>query len=711
MQSQKQLASLECLQEKDFRYFYSSFKEIVRHNISHFENLFFLFNIEDCRKYIQPSEILTEVEVFFSAGQKRSAFRSSINETVIISLSAENGDVLAVITGVDPYFANHVSVDWLAGLSKTLEHSFLLVKRAGMDLDTGLLNSKQFYRFPLQLDAREGISVLLVELYPRARTSRESRMHCAKASRSLRSCLAERFPLFYLGHHLFAVVVTNMESKDFTGFGRKMMSWLRRDGFRKIHIGVRRMDSGAADSGVSASEELHQAAEQALLALDTARKRGPVSLCDYEQIHHPENHPLQKPSKSLLAKMRRRWQDVDTFSILLLRLSTSDSKGELVKRLPEENLVCENGDIFLFLPNTKPMDALQWVQEKAAPLHSCEVQIGVASYPYITFSKSQTVFNSRKAFHHAGFFGSAGSAIFDAVSLNISGDIYYAEGDLTSAIKEYKAGLMCNPEDTNLLNSMGVAYADMDKHKEAHRCFEQVLAIEDSDFMALYNAGIAAERIGNMVDAIQYFEKASQLDTEFTEVKDDLVFHLGRLYCLVGKNQKAVETLLPWYQKEDNSKAKEQGLTVLGKAYHALGRYEEAMRWLQKALAYNEFDAESMGLLGYVYLVKKEGDEIALTLCERSVDLEPKNLALKLYFARAQIACGYYSEARKTISKCLRNKKFREEAALLSSLNDKQEGLLKRAKKRLEKLLENAELDKKIKTQAILLKEEIDGIQ
>jgi tetratricopeptide (TPR) repeat protein len=706
MQPQKQLATLGCLQEKDFSRFYSSFKEVVEHKLSSFKNLFFLQDLADVQRNIESPVLVDAIKKYFTTGQSRSAFYYSNIEGVVVTITAEKRNILAVITGVDPYFADHVSMDWLADFSKTLEYSFLLVKRGGTDLDTGLLNSQQFYLSLEKPTPKEKPSLLLVELYPRARSSRESRMHSARAARSLRSCLGEKCSLFYMGHHLFAVVTT-MEQNDFAGVGRKVLSWLRRDGFRKVHIGLRWTDLRAADTMISANPV--KIVEQALLALAAARKRGPISLCDYQRIHHPENHPLRKPSTALLAKMRRRWRGVEAFAIVLLRPSASCDSKLLTEGLTAD-MVCDNGDIFLFLPNTAPLDALQWIKEEITALLSRHVQIGVSSYPYASFSKTETVFNCRKALHHAGFFGPAGCAIFDAVSLNISGDIYYAEGNLTSAVKEYKHGLICDPEDANLLNSLGVAYADMDKHREARYCFERALLLDCNNFMALYNAGMGAELTGHTAEAIDYFEKAFQLDTEFAEVQDDLAFRLGRLYCLSGKFSEAVKTLLPWHQKEEDGKSKERGLAYLGRAYHGLGCYEEAMRWLQKALTYNEFDAESMGLLGHIYLIRKEGDDIALTLCEKSVDLEPKNLQLKLYLARAQIACGYYEEARRTIDKCLRNRAYRAEAQLLACRNDKEEGLLKKAKHRLEKLLQNDHLDKEIVTQAYIIKEEIDGI-
>ena len=69
------------------------------------------------------------------------------------------------------------------------------------------------------------------------------------------------------------------------------------------------------------------------------------------------------------------------------------------------------------------------------------VSAGVACFPFSDFKKSTTPYNCRKALSHAAFFGKSGMALFDAVSLNITGDIYFSDGDFVKAVTEYKRGV------------------------------------------------------------------------------------------------------------------------------------------------------------------------------------------------------------------------------------------------------------------------------
>ena len=211
---------------------------------------------------------------------------------------------------------------------------------------------------------------------------------------------------------------------------------------------------------------------------------------------------------------------------------------------------------------------------------------------------------------HAAFFGPGSVVVFDAVSLNISGDIFYGDGDLESAVREYKRGLVCDANNINLLNSLGVAYAMMDKHKMAHQCFNKVLTLDADNFMALYNLGLGEELLGHDKSALARFEKAIAVhpdDSEVRDIKKDLQFQLGRLYCTTGAFQKAIDMLLLWYENAKGTKNAGRAFRYLGKAFHGLEKKGEAMTWLQRALQFDGYDAEAMGLLGEIYLEHGRG--------------------------------------------------------------------------------------------------------
>ena len=92
------------------------------------------------------------------------------------------------------------------------------------------------------------------------------------------------------------------------------------------------------------------------------------------------------------------------------------------------------------------------------------------------------------------------------------------------------------------------------------------------------------------------------------------------------------------------------------------------MSWLQRAIRFDEFDADALSLLGEIYLDNNAGDQIALKLCEKSIELNPTPALFHLRLARAQIQCGHLDMARNTLRCCLRDKDTKEAAWLQMGL-------------------------------------------
>jgi tetratricopeptide (TPR) repeat protein len=709
MQPYTHLETLETLTRHDFKVWYHSFREVIEQKIPHFENLLFINADDDFAAYFHSPKLINRLEKYFNKEQGGKDLFLSIDSTVFFSVPAMNERVVVVITGMDSYFANRVSMDWLRDLSTQVTELFLLIKKGGSDLETGLPNNTHFYSTLKNLNSHASLSLILIELFPKARSAMDAQMHKAKAVRSLKSCLGNTPSLYYLGHHVYALLLPSIEKSGCRTIAKRTFSWLRRDGFRKIHIGLRWGGIFQADTDRNDHRIIF---EQVSYALQVARRRGPFSLCDYSHLSHPEEHPLRKPSKALLAKFQRKWRASNSFTVIEMKPAVDNDIQVIQSALPKKYLISGDDGLYLFFENKKPEEALTLTGKLLQELEIGDIQRGVAYYPHLSFGKSAIIFNCRKALCHAAFFGANASAVFDGVSLNVSGDIYYAEGDLTSAVKEYKTGIWCDPDNVNLLNSLGVAYADMDRHKAARKCFEKVLSLDSENFMALYNSGLEAELTGRTAEALDFFEQAFSLHQEDRDedIETDLQYRLGRLCALEGRHQRAVEMLLPWYTSSAQNATKERALPYIGLAYYGLREYREAIMWLQKALQYNEFDAESMGLLGLCYLLQNEGNDIALSLCEKSVEFAPDNSILQIYLARAQIACNLHENARITLKKCLRQKLTRQEAQLLSCVNFKEQGKLKRARYWLAKLSAYELQDKDIAKQCQQLHEELNEI-
>lgn len=705
MQLSHHLSKIEYLTFKDFFTYYLSFRRIVEKKLPPFEKLkFFSSDVEVERAAESPVVKKHLIELLKApAGQGMC-----VKGNILFNHVADEGSVVSLISGLDPYFAARVSSDWLVQVAEECSALFILEKKAGTDLETGLLNASQFYIHLEHLLKSSKLSVIFVEAYPYARSADEDQRHIAGIVRSLEACVAGLVPVYYLGSHVYGLIFNFDNTERLKKLAEKIIGWLRRDGFRRVHVGT-----GGSSGGIGESQQPQTASslsDNLRAALQAARKKGPYALCEYEQLLHPETHPLCKPSKSLISKLRRMWSSHDSFSLVQIQLADKNRLPSMENYFADESILLHGSNIYIIKPGTSPEKALEWVTGRLKRSQPGDRLVGVACYPHGKFSKSSAPFNCRKAILHASFYGQNGAAVFNSLSLNVSGDIYYAEGNLRAAIKEYRNGLSFDQENINLLNSLGVAYADIGRQKDAENCFTRVVEYDSRNFMALFNLGLGAELGGRINKAIHFYERCETGSSPLPEVSLDLQYRLGRLYSLGDRHKEAVGLLVPWYKNEENGRAKGKALAFLGKSYFALGDYDRAAGYLQKALRFDEFDAASIGLLGYIYLLKNEGPEIALSMCRKSVDLEPDNLQLRVYLAHTEISCGKHEQSRITVKRCLLRKETRPEACFLicmSYLGEKQIG---RAKFWLRKLNADKSLDNRFLEKVKKINEEINGI-
>jgi tetratricopeptide (TPR) repeat protein len=318
------------------------------------------------------------------------------------------------------------------------------------------------------------------------------------------------------------------------------------------------------------------------------------------------------------------------------------------------------------------------------------VNCGISAFPFsiTTFRKSDLLLNCRKALCHAAFLTPGSLVVCDAVSFNISGDIYYGDGDLVLAVKEYRRGLFLEPNDGNLLNSLGVCYAQMNRHKLAVECFQRACQNKNDKFMALYNLGLEQQIMNENRYAINSFSEALKLTENDGEEKArlDMSFQLAILCIQEGLHKRALELLEPWHTVQQKTGTGEKGLRYLGEASYGIGKSRDAMKYLQQAMRYDEYDAEVLGLLGEIYLRENEGDDIGLRFCEKAVELSPDSPGLKIRLASAQIQCGDFQSALQSLQPCLRNKKIRPAALVQKGLLARELGKFKDAEKWLLKV-------------------------
>jgi cytochrome c-type biogenesis protein CcmH/NrfG len=119
-----------------------------------------------------------------------------------------------------------------------------------------------------------------------------------------------------------------------------------------------------------------------------------------------------------------------------------------------------------------------------------------------------------------------------------------------------------------------------------------------------------------------------------------------------------------WFEENKDNKNSLRCGRYIGISSYYLKNTAQASQWLQRGLSDDGADAESLSMLGEIYLKGKEGDEIALKLCEKSVEIDPNNVMLLLRYARALSACGHQEQALEILKQCVRKNNVKAESLL-----------------------------------------------
>lgn len=248
-----------------------------------------------------------------------------------------------------------------------------------------------------------------------------------------------------------------------------------------------------------------------------------------------------------------------------------------------------------------------------------EKSVGIAAYPFLDYTRSDTLENVRKALDHADFLHDEKIACFDSVSLNISADRLFAQGETFDAIAEYKKALTVDEGNLLARNSLGVCYARLNKYATARTIFQELTARHPDHVMPLYNYGCACLKDGDPAAARQAFEQVMTIEPKH-------VYALIRL-GLMAEEEGDFERAWNLYEQV---KTMSEGEGSYNPAFRYLARLafrrddrDTAREYLHQAITANPQDAHSFHLLAKIYLERGDDPEIAESLARQSVHLKP----------------------------------------------------------------------------------------
>ncbi|MBU0480631.1 MAG: tetratricopeptide repeat protein [Proteobacteria bacterium] len=549
------------------------------------------------------------------------------NEVPMMFLPVWSGNApyaTAILTGGEQSLYERYSVKALLEYSGLISENFLEIKVNGTDPLTGLLNSVLFRRGLSSLVNRAGDAILvLLEIYPRHRDAAQGLAFLQRVAGSIRSMAGSSVPIYHLGNGTFAMFWRDIDLGKARDMADVVLHRFQLDGIPKCHIGMIQV----RDYSAVGAEKVFDLAWSAVVK---ARQRGSLSRFTYCSQAELDKHPFRPLMVKTANVFKSLWRGLEQFSVVAL--STEADEGikvitDFLKKMSGDDFVfvgLDTRSIFLLYKDIRgpsALDKVKLLQEKVQRDHGVTCSAGVADFPCLDHKRGEIPVNARKALYHSSYYGPGSAVLLDSVSFNVSGDVYYNEGDIIGAIRDYEIGLALDPANINLLNSIGVAHARLDNLKAATGYFEKALQMNDRDYMALYNLGAAWLANGRDDLAAGYLEKA----LAGSEGNFDLALQLAGVYCRTEEYDKVVGLLEKDTIDSTGSRAGWElgaAFRCLGEAWRNLGENGKAVECLQKAIVYNPADARVLSMLGEVYDIEGQGGELALDLCRQALELD-----------------------------------------------------------------------------------------
>jgi tetratricopeptide (TPR) repeat protein len=274
-----------------------------------------------------------------------------------------------------------------------------------------------------------------------------------------------------------------------------------------------------------------------------------------------------------------------------------------------------------FLPGKNEAECRQtalMLQETLSETRPETISIGIAAYPTLTYKKNQILENAKKALDHAAFFGPKSCVAFDSVSLNISGDKYYQNGDIDGAMEEFRLALKLDKNNVNVHNSLGVCYGIKDQLDDALESFQTAINLDPRDIMPIYNAGYVHLLKQEYDDALGYFLNAGSIDGTVFE----LAIQTGRVYLALNQPVPAKKHLETATKLNPKSAA---AFRLLGESCAIQDLPSDATAAYSTCLKLNPDDCAAQSALGYLYEMQEKNSDIALMLCRQAAESEPEN--------------------------------------------------------------------------------------
>ena len=170
----------------------------------------------------------------------------------------------------------------------------------------------------------------------------------------------------------------------------------------------------------------------------------------------------------------------------------------------------------------------------------------------------------------------------------------FKEKNYKGVIKSGLKFLKKHPKNYQLIYSIGLSYLNLQNYTEAEKYFDKLLYVHKKPEIFYIQANIY-KQLKKYDSAINYFEKAIQLNPNFSEAYNNL----GNTKKRVGKINEAITCFEKAIQLKENNI---QAYLNLANIYKENKYFKELIKIYEKILSFNQNDTKTLYNLGSTYL-------------------------------------------------------------------------------------------------------------
>jgi type IV pilus assembly protein PilF len=183
---------------------------------------------------------------------------------------------------------------------------------------------------------------------------------------------------------------------------------------------------------------------------------------------------------------------------------------------------------------------------------------------------------------------------------------YLGEKNFTSALVELVEAEKLNPDDPEVLNSLGWAYYQKDKFVIAEQKFLKAISIKPDYSLARYNLGLTYMAMKEWDDALKQFKLVA--DDIFSPGQQAATVMMGKVYNEKGDHGKALDIFRSLVASNPGSPAARFNLA---RTYHAMGKTDLAIEEYKKSIMLGKDNGDAYYYLGLIYLQNRNKEAAA----------------------------------------------------------------------------------------------------